>query len=177
MTFDITKDMLSLFTAAFIVDFIFTIISRYFLGKPINDWYDKFAISAVLADVFSIVIGVILAYIISTKFIKKPEDEFNLLTFLSVTIVVQLMHDLFFYSCVVTQLPKGHNSMIDVFLEYGQTGGVGILFVDALMMTLTVLTFYMMTNYFDDVSKLLSFAIIFYAFQYILYTPRRKINI
>ena len=69
--FDITKDILSLFTAVFIVDFIFAVIIRYFLGNPINDWYDNFGISAVFADVFSIVIGIVLAYIIYTNFDKK----------------------------------------------------------------------------------------------------------
>jgi hypothetical protein len=175
MKLDITKDIISLFTSAFIVDFIFNIILRYFLGKPINDWYDKFTISAVFADVFSIVIGIILAYIIYTKLIKKPEQEFDLGIFLGITILVQVIHDLVFYFGIVKQLPRGHNKMIDVFLEYGQYGGIGILFIDAVMMILTVLTFYVMTNYFDEVSKLLSFAVVFYALQYIIYTPRQKL--
>ena len=182
--FDITKDVLSLFTAVFIVDFIFAVIIRYYLGKPINDWYDKFGISAVFADVFSIVIGMVLSYIIYTYLIKKanenrvkkgkkPNVKFNLLKFIGITICVQVLHDLFFYFAIVQQMPKGHNKMIDVFREYGETGGVGILGIDALMMVLSIGVFYIISNYFNDASKLFCFAFIFYAFQYILYTPRQ----
>ena len=175
--FDITKDILSLFTAVFIVDFIFAVIIRYFLGNPINDWYDNFGISAVFADVFSIVIGIVLAYIIYTTFIKKENEEFNIWMFIGVTICVQLLHDLFFYYAIVKQMPKGHNKMIDVFREYGEYGGAGILAIDALMMVLSILIFCVISNYFNDVSKLFCFAFILYAFQYIIYTPRQNIKL
>ncbi len=171
--FDITKDALSLFTAVFIVDFIFAVIIRYFLGKPINDWYDNFGISAVFADVFSIVIGIVIAYVIYIYLIKKEGEEFNIWTFIFITIAVQICHDLFFYYAIVKPMPKGHNKMIDVFKEYGENGGVGILAIDSLMMVLSIITFYVISNYFNDVSKLFCFAFIFYAFQYIIYTPRR----
>ena len=182
--FDLTKDILSLFTSVFIVDFIFAVIIRYYLGKPINDWYDNFGICAVFADVFSIVIGMVLSYIIYTYSIKKanekrvkngkkPNVKFNLLKFIGITISVQVLHDLFFYFAIVKQMPKGHNTMIDVFREYGETGGGGILGIDALMMVLSIIVFYIISNHFNDTSKLFCFAFIFYAFQYIIFTPRQ----
>jgi hypothetical protein len=180
--FNITKDALSLFTAAFIVDFIITLLARYFWGKSINDWYDNFGICAVFADVFSIVIGIVLAYIIFievkdvVKNIFKVEQEselFDALLFIGIAIIVQFLHDIFFYYAVIKPIPLGHNKMIDVFKDYSDSVGVGILFVDAAMIISTIIIFYIISNYFNDVYKLLSFAIIMYAFQYVIYTPRQ----
>lgn len=180
MKLDITKDLLSLFTAVFIVDFIFSVLIRYKFGKALNDWYDQFGISAVFADVFSICIGLVLAYIF---FINLPcyrgKKEFNgidLLVFTIITIGIQVCHDLFFYYFVVKKIEKGHNKMIDVFLEYGETTGLGAIAVDASMMILSIFAFLLISNYANDEAKLLCFLLIFYAFQYIIYTPRRKLE-
>jgi len=178
--FNITKDVLSLFTAAFIVDFIIALFARYFWGKSINDWYDNFGICGVFADVFSIVIGIVLAYIIFIEvrdvvkdFFKVESDLVDALLFIVIAIIVQFLHDIFFYYAVIKPIPLGHNKMIDVFKDYSDSVGVGILFVDAAMIISTIIIFYIISNYFNDVYKLLSFAIVMYAFQYVIYTPRQ----
>ena len=79
--FDITKDGLSLLTAILIVEFIILVIVRYSLGKPINDWYDNFGLSALFTDVTSVVIGSVLAYIIYVNLVKKEGEKFNLMIF------------------------------------------------------------------------------------------------
>lgn len=175
MKFDPTKDMLSLFTAVFIVDFIFVVLIRYYLGKSVNNWYDQFGISAILSDVFSIVMVIVIAYIIYIRiFGKKDELDFaDLITLIGITILVQLVHDLSLYVFVIKTLPAGHNKMIDVFREYGDYGGFGILGVDALMMALSIIVFVLISNNLDDEFKLLCFVLIFYAIQYIIYTPRK----
>ena len=49
-------DLLPIFLAVIIIDFIVILISKYttFFGKQINVWYDKLGITAVLLDVFII---------------------------------------------------------------------------------------------------------------------------
>jgi len=171
--FDITKDGMSLLTAILIVEFIFLVIIRYFLGKPINDWYDNFGMSAVFADASSIVIGIVLAYIIYVNLVKKPDDKFNLLIFIGIMIGVTIVHDIFFYLAVIKPMPKGHNKMIDVFKDYSEPG---IIAVDSIIMVSSVLLYYAISNNFNDSSKLFCLAFVFYAIQFLLYTPRNKLD-
>ena len=171
--FDITKDGLSLLTAIFIVEFIILVIVRYSLGKPINDWYDNFGLSAVFADASSVVIGTVLAYIIYVYFVKKQEQKFNLLIFILIILGVTIVHDIFFYFAVIKPIPEGHNKMIDVFKEYSEPG---IILVDCLIMLSSILLYYAVSKYFNDSSKLFCLAFVFYAIQFILYTPRQKVN-
>jgi len=172
--FDLVKDPISLFTAAFFVDLVFAFWIRYYLGKPINDWYDQFRFSAVLADVLSIIIGILMGYLIYTKLILKENQEFNMGIFIITCIGFQLIHDLFFYYAVIKPIPRKHNDMIDVFKDYSESGGVGILLIDAIMIISTIGIFYLMHTEFDDLTKLISFAVVLYAIQYIIYTDRKK---
>ena len=171
--FDITKDGLSLLTAILIVEFIILVIVRYSLGKPINDWYDNFGLSALFADVTSVVIGSVLAYIIYVNLVKKEGEKFNLMIFLLIMIGVTVVHDIGFYYAVVKPIPQGHNKMMDLFKEYSEPG---IILVDCLIMLSSILLYYGISTNFNDSSKLLSLAFVFYAIQFILYTPRRRIR-
>jgi hypothetical protein len=102
-------------------------------GKALNDWYNKFGINAVIADVLSIVLGFLIAqYIYRTTLF--PIYGWSLPLFLSVLLAVQLIHDLFFYFGVIQMIPQGHNGMIDVFKSYAAENGANILIADASMM-------------------------------------------
>ena len=164
---------MSLLTAILIVELFFLVIIRYFLGKPINDWYDNFGLSAVFADACSIVIGIVLSYIIYVNLIKKPEEKFDLFTFMLVILGVTIIHDIFFYVAVIKPMPQGHNKMIDVFKDYSEPG---IIVVDSIIMILSVLLFYAISNNFSYSSKLFCLAFVFYAIQFLLYTPRKKLD-
>jgi hypothetical protein len=131
--------------AATIVDIIILFIIRYLpilLGnhhyKDINVWYNQFGTNAVIADVLSITIGVIVGQFIYRGTIG-PSIGWSLPAFLGIVVAFQCIHDLFFALFVIAPIPKGHNGMIDVFKSYAKSGGIGILFVDAVMMISTTL--------------------------------------
>lgn len=119
-----------------IVDTVVLFLTRYFpdtFGKPLNEWYDQFNLSAVLSDVTIIVIGFVLAQLLYTHFFASTHG-WNLWIFLAILLVVQVLHDLFFNTVVIQGLPKGHNEMIDTMKEYAKGGGAMILLGDALLM-------------------------------------------
>ncbi len=118
-----------------LVDVIVILLSRHFpeiLGRNLNIWYDKFGLNAVLADVLIIAIGFAIARYIYTWYIK-PQIGWNPLWFVGLLLVVQLIHDILFYVGVILPIPRGLNTMMDVFKDYSKAGGK-ILAGDAGMM-------------------------------------------
>ena len=171
---DIT-DILSLFTSIFIVDFIITTIARYKFGRPINSWYNLFGFSAVLSDVFSIAIGILIGYYVYTEFVKKENEEFCLNKFIFIAVIVQFLHDVLFYQFVIKPFPENQNDMMDVFKDYANNsgivfGGADILIIDALMIIMSIKLFDLIHRKLNKFFKLLLFCVVLYAFQYILYT-------
>ena len=93
--FNNTNDYLPILTAALLVDMV--VLVRVVFGsiriKSLNQWYNQFGVLAVVADVLSIVLGIILARFLFPFFFKT----YSLLPFLLLTCVVQLLHDISFY--------------------------------------------------------------------------------
>jgi len=117
-----------------IVDLIVIFLVRYFpnfWGSTINIWYDKFGLSAVIADVLIIVLGFMLAQYIYKNYIN---EEFNPYIFAALLVAVQAIHDMLFYFGVILPIPEGHNAMMDVFKTYAEKGGVKVVAADAAMM-------------------------------------------
>jgi uncharacterized protein YacL len=131
-----TSDYMPIITAALLVDMIILvrIVSGSIKIRSLNKWYIKFGIFAVLADVLSIVIGVIIARFLYTLLFKN----YVLIYFLILACVVQLIHDTLF-ARFFNSVPKGKNAMLDVFKEYAKEVGFKILGVDALMVVFTIL--------------------------------------
>jgi hypothetical protein len=132
--------LLSLLAAATWVDFIVMVITKVLPGQHLSFlpptgalklWYDKFGVAAVAADVFSLMLGVLVATLLFPNAYG--------LGLVVAAIFVQLLHDVFFYLVVIRGLPQGQNSMIDVFKSYADEGGFTILFADSLMIMFTVL--------------------------------------
>ena len=82
-----TNDYLPIITAALIVDM--AIIIRIVFGsihiKSLNNWYNKFGVLAVAADVLSIVIGIIMSRFLYPFFFKT----YSLMSFIMLTCIVQ----------------------------------------------------------------------------------------
>jgi len=132
--------LLSLLAAATWVDFIVMVITKVLPGQHLSFlpptgalklWYDKFGVAAVAADVFSLMLGVLVATLLFPNAYG--------VALVVAAIFVQLLHDVFFYLVVIRGLPQGQNSMIDVFKSYADEGGFTILFADSLMIMFTVL--------------------------------------
>jgi len=176
---DISKTTVPIFgvilVAALIVDTLILFIIRYapiILGdhtyKDINTWYNKFGLNAVIADVLSITIGVLVGQYIY-RYAVAPFIGWSLLAFIGVVLAFQCVHDLFFYFFVIRPIPEGHNGLIDVFKAYANSGKSGILLVDAAMMLATTLIASFLYTQPAGVT-ILSGSIIAYALPYILTT-------
>ena len=84
-------------------------------------------------------------------------------------VAVQAIHDIFFYTGVIKQMPYGHNDMIDTFKKYAEDLGATIIGGDALLMIgstgFALLYKYLPVQTFISISSLFV-----YALPYILYT-------
>jgi hypothetical protein len=122
--------------AVLLVDVIVIFLVRYFpdlFGSIINAWYDRFGLSAVIADVLIIVLGFLLAQIIYKNYLK-PEYGYNPVIFAGLLVLIQIIHDLLFYFGIVQTIPGGHNAMIDFFKRYGESGSFKVILADSAMM-------------------------------------------
>jgi len=163
--------LISLLNAALWVDFAVMVIAKILPGHHLSFlpptgalklWYDKFGVAAVAADVFSLMLGVLLA-----TFIFPTAYGFQLVFG---AIFVQLLHDLFFYVAVIQTLPQGQNSMIDVFKTYANEGGWTILLADSLMIGSVVLLSELSDIFFAYRTIAFQSILGMYALIYITYT-------
>jgi small ligand-binding sensory domain FIST len=152
-------DLLSLATAAIWIDFFTVFLAKYaFQGTAIKQWYNQFQYVAVLSDVLSVMIGVLLGHILFPK-----------MNLILASIIVQVVHDVFFSIVVLGSIPTGSNTMIDVLKTYATESSYGILLYDAFMMGSTV----MLMNYLLTVKKEYVTVLALlggYALTYIIYT-------
>jgi hypothetical protein len=129
-------DILYIFVAALVVDFLTVLITKYpgpapyFTVKALDDWYTKFGLAAVAADVLSVMIGVVGARYIFTSLGFNPN---SILLFVAALLIFQLCHDAFFFLAVITPMKRGENTMIDVFKDYATENGAKILAADAML--------------------------------------------
>lgn len=120
--------------AVLVVEVTVICLVRFFpdiFGKPLNIWYNRFKLNAVLSDILIILIGFGITRYAYTEFIY-PKYDWNPIYFTLTAVIVQLVHDILFYLGVIKTIKHGDNSMIDLFKEYS-TGGVKILAGDSLM--------------------------------------------
>lgn len=123
-------DLLPIFLAVIIVDFIVIIISKYttFFGNQINVWYNKLGMTAVLLDVFIIVIGLLITRYIFTYF----DLTFSPINFTIVALVVQIIHDFALYKLFIEK-HKGGNLVLEIYQDYAKENGSKIILADSLM--------------------------------------------
>ena len=163
--------LISLLSAALWVDFIVMVITKILPGQHVSFlpstgalklWYDKFGLAAVSADVFSLMLGVLLATFIFPTAYGLP------LVFAA--IFIQLLHDLFFYIVIILGLPQGQNSMIDVFKTYANESGWTILLADSLMVGSVVLLAELSDIFFSYRTIAFQALLGMYSLIYITYT-------
>lgn len=130
------QDWFYIIVAVLIVEVFVIFLTRFYpdlLGKTLNIWYNRFKLSAVLADVLIILIGFAIARYVYSEYVY-PTKDWNPLYFTGTAVGVQLIHDLLFYFGVIKTIPTGNNAMMDVFKTYAESGGAKILAADSAMM-------------------------------------------
>jgi hypothetical protein len=132
-----TSDLLPIFIGVLIVDLIVIIIAKKtgFFNKQINIWYEKLGITAVILDVFILVIGILVTRYIFNYF----KLNFNPLYFILVAVIVQLIHDCLFYILVIVPSVKGKSDVMDIYKDYAVENGYKILIADMVMVIISCL--------------------------------------
>ena len=123
-------DLLPIFLAVIVIDFIVILISKNttFFGNQINVWYDKLGMTAVLLDVFIIIIGLLITRFIFTYF----SLTFSPIKFIIVALIVQIIHDMLLYKLFIEN-HKGGNLILEIYKEYAKENGPKIIVADSLM--------------------------------------------
>jgi hypothetical protein len=163
--FNNTNDYLPILNAVIITDMIWIILSNTNIikSKSLKNWYNTFNLSAVIADVLIIVLGLILTRYLYYKIFK----EFSIINFIILALSLQITHDILFY-IMITLIPKGSNRMIDVFKEYANEVSYLAIIGDSLMMIIASLLAYNFVN-LDFNTNIIILIIVIYLIPYMIY--------
>ena len=160
------SELLPIVTANLWVDLVIIFIAMsglIYTGKTLKLWYKKYRLSAIIADMFSIILGIILLRYI----VYKLNIKVNLFTFILLGIGLCIIHDILFY-LLFKNIPKGSNHMLDFFKDYakdlGSTAIIGdvILVINAIILSALLNTKSKKTN-------IISLFIGIYLIPYIIY--------
>lgn len=167
---DITKfnnieDYLPILTAIFIVELIGIILSYFNIikSKFLKLWYQRFNLSAVLADVLVIFIGIIFVRAIYNYIFKT----FSIINLILLMVVVQIIHDILFYIMIVI-IPRGSNNMIDIFKDFAFETSYNIIIGDSIMVIAIGLIASYIAN-FNANTNIIILAMSAYLLQYFIY--------
>lgn len=113
--FNNTNDYLPIFNGVLITDLFVILLFNLKLinSRVLREWYADYKLSAVIADVLIIFIGIIIV----RSIYYYVFNEFSILNFLLLALVVQFVHDMLFYA-FFTNVPRGVNKMLDTFKDY-----------------------------------------------------------
>jgi len=144
--FNKTSDYLSILNGVLITDLcvIFLLIFGFIKSKVLVEWYRKYNLSAVIADVLIIVIGIIMARF---AYPYVFGEKFSLIKFIGLAVAIQIVHDMLFYY-MFKLVPRGSNMMLDTFKDYATEVGFKAVLSDSLMMILACL----LSSYFVSLS-------------------------
>ena len=114
---------------------IYVTFSRiYYKFVTLEDWYKKYRLMAMVAD---ILIGVL--YILLGRYLVYSLDlNIGLTVFALLCVVIQVIFDFLFY-LLFTIVPLGTNHMLDFFKSYAKEVGVNALFGDSVLVVLAVI--------------------------------------
>ena len=129
--FNKVSDYLPIFNGVLISELIIILLVNigFFKSIFLKKWYLNFNISAVIMDVFILVIG----FIITRYLYKKVFNEYKLWKFILLFLIIQIIHDILFYILFEHIIPKGNNTVIDLFKRYGKEVGSGAIIGDSFM--------------------------------------------
>ena len=113
---------------------IFATFTRvYYKILTLEDWYKKYRLSAMIADILIGVLYILLGrYLVYTLKLNVGLTLFALLC-----VVIQVIFDFLFY-LFFTLAPLGSNNMLDFFKGYAKEVGVNALFGDSVLVILAV---------------------------------------
>lgn len=134
--FNNVNDYLPILNGCIVADLIiiFLAFNNFFGSKYIKKWYTTFGLSACIADILILVIGIIITRFFYNYLFK----EFNILYFTCLALVIQIIHDFLFY-LMFENIPQGYIYILDFFKLYAKEVGVKAILGDSFMMIIACL--------------------------------------
>ena len=134
--FSNTSDYLSIFNGVLITDMfvICLLIGGAINSKVLKTWYKDLSLSAVIADVLIIFIGIILARFLYPYIF----NEYSLIKFIGLAVCIQVVHDILFYQLCMS-VPRGRSQILDIFKDYGRETGYKAILSDSAMIVSSIL--------------------------------------
>jgi hypothetical protein len=130
------SDYLPLFIGVLLTDMFVILLSnmKMFKSHALKEWYNSYNLSAVMADVLIIFLVLIL-----TRFLYyRLFDNFSIVQFIILAVVLQVAHDVIFY-LFFKNIPRGMNRMLDTFKDYAKEIGYKAILADSGMMIMASL--------------------------------------
>jgi len=142
---------------------LITFLGVAFNSKTLVEWYKKYRLSAMIAD---ILIGV-LYMLLARYLIYLFRIDVSLTGFALIAVAIQIVFDLLFYG-FFQSVPRGVNLVLDFFKDYAKEVGTGALIGDAFLVIFAVLISAILnTQSFDF--NIVALIVSMYLVPYILY--------
>jgi len=134
--FNNINDYLPLFNAVLITDLFVILLlnTRVIKSQVLRQWYSQYNLSAVIADVLIILIVLIITRAIYYYIF----DNFSLINFTIIAVIIQIIHDILFY-IFFSNTPRGVNKMLDTFKDYASEVSYKAILSDSGMMIMSCL--------------------------------------
>ena len=163
--FNNIHDYLPLLNAVLITDlFVILLLNTNVIkSQVLRKWYSKYNLSAVIADVLIILIGLIITRAIYYYVFKN----FSLLKFIILAVLVQITHDILFY-IFFSNIPRGVNKMIDTFKDYASDVSYKAILADSGMMIMSCLIASYLCNKNTNINIIVLISFL-YLLPYLLY--------
>jgi uncharacterized protein YacL len=163
--FNNIKDYLPILNGCIIADLIVLILlfNGFFPSNYLKKWYKNYHLSACIADVLILFIGII----ITRFFYRLIFNKFNIIYFTILALIIQVIHDILFYLFFMN-LPNRYNFMLDFFKLYAKEVGPNAILGDSFMMLVTCL----FSSYFATLTintNIIYLVLLCYLIPYMIY--------
>jgi hypothetical protein len=159
-----TSDYLPILVAVLTVEsfvIFFTFIKSR--SKVLEQWYKTYRLSAVMADVIIVIIGMIITRFLYPFIFTK----FSIVQFIGLALCVQIIHDVLFY-IFFSMVPVGYNRMLDTFKNYAREVGVYAILGDSLIIIFSCLIASNLANYNYN-TNIINLLLSLYFIPYVIY--------
>ena len=119
-------------------------IFGFIKSQVLIEWYKDYNLSAVIADVLIIMLGIIAARFLYPYVFG---EQFSIFKFIFLAVGIQIVHDILFYY-MFKLVPRGKNRMLDTFKDYANEVRLMAILSDSLMMIISCL----LSSYFVSLS-------------------------
>ena len=158
----------------FVFMFRFTDFKIFGNWAGVNKWYNNFGWTGIIMDCLIIIIGFYIAKYIFIKLVKyryiseSKNNIINIAKYLGILLIVQIVHDILFYLCVVLPVKPRTNLVMDEFKEYANKAGIKAIIGDSSMYIVSIIIFVLLQN-IDSELKIFLSVLCLYTLSYFLY--------